>query len=300
MKKTSLQVLPHFYIRSLTVMLFLFTISVNGWTQLLEIKDVVGWIGTEKAQVIKKIQSMGFVYQGKDEDFLVFDKTYSIGKCHMSIGLKNNKLNVISWNEYVGYAAILYSDVTLSGFSEAESFDKMKGFKNYERGLVLTLIDHSATTNEIIVTIGRMKESGMHKQTKVNDNTTSTGSTKQVTGYTNRPKAVFRSVNTASDSIKSNSGWFAGERKFCGEGDYWYYLVTISDSSITLISYPGTKNDHFKNKNQALYKISGRIEGYKIITNDSPEYKAPRFKYENGILYELNNEGKYIDYRECE
>jgi hypothetical protein len=114
------------------------------------------------------------------------------------------------------------------------------------------------------------------------------------------PKAVFKGVNTSSDSIKSNSGWFVGTRKFCEEGDYWYYLVTISDSSITLISYPGTKNDHFKNKSQALYKISGHIEGQKIITNDSPEYRASRFKYENGILYELNNEGGYNDYKECE
>jgi hypothetical protein len=114
-----------------------------------------------------------------------------------------------------------------------------------------------------------------------------------------RPKAVFKGVNTESDSINSNSGWFKGERKFCGEGDYWYYLVTISDNNITLISYPGTKNDHFKNKSQALYKISGQIEGNKIITNDSPEYKAPRFKYENRILYELNSEGGYNDYKEC-
>ncbi|OQP44182.1 hypothetical protein A4H97_33570 [Niastella yeongjuensis] len=114
------------------------------------------------------------------------------------------------------------------------------------------------------------------------------------------PKAVFKGVNPEEDSVKSNSGWFTGTRKFCGEGDYWYYLVNISDKSITLISYPGTKNDHYKNKSQALYKINGYIQGNKIITNDPPEYRAPRFKYENGILYELNSEGGYNDYKECE
>lgn len=110
-------------------------------------------------------------------------------------------------------------------------------------------------------------------------------------------KAIFKSGNeNGLDSISL----FTGTKKFCDEGEYWYYLVTISDSSITLISYPGTKNDHFKNKSQALYKINGHIEGNKIITNDPPEYRAPRFKYENGVLYELNNEGGYNDYRVCE
>jgi hypothetical protein len=115
-----------------------------------------------------------------------------------------------------------------------------------------------------------------------------------------RAKALFKGVNLVADSGKNNSGWFTGTRKFCEEGDYWYYLVTISNNSIILVSYPGTKNDHYKNKDQALYKIEGHIVGNKIITNDPPEYRVPRFKYENGILYELNNEGEYNDYKECE
>ncbi|WP_207516105.1 hypothetical protein [Longitalea luteola] len=113
-------------------------------------------------------------------------------------------------------------------------------------------------------------------------------------------KAVFKGVNTTPDSIKNNFGWFTGTKKFCEEGEFWYYIVTISDNSITLISYPGAKNDHFKNKSQAIFTVYGHIEGNKIITSDSSEYKAPRFKYENGILYELNNERGYTDYKECE
>jgi hypothetical protein len=106
-----------------------------------------------------------------------------------------------------------------------------------------------------------------------------------------RAKAVFKGVNEYDlDDIS----WFTGTKMFCDGMELWYYKVTVKNDSITLFSYPGKENVH------PLEKIYGHIEGNKIITNDPPEYKAPRFKYENGILYELNNEGGYNYFKECE
>ncbi|OJW30412.1 MAG: hypothetical protein BGO54_13325 [Sphingobacteriales bacterium 46-32] len=92
---------------------------------------------------------------------------------------------------------------------------------------------------------------------------------------------------------------FTGTKIFCDELQGWKYEVTIKNDSITLKLFPGSANDLYKNKSKSIEIIKGIFSNGKIVTKDLPEYLTNRFKYENGILYEVNNEGDYNDYSEC-
>jgi TonB family protein len=154
---------PSFKLISLVLAFFLMFPRL-GTAQLLKITEVITWMNESKAQVIGTIKAKQFVYSGDDAGFLEFNLRYSLGTCHLTVEFKNGKLDAISWNEYVGYAGQLRGEAQLNGFGDGEMSGVLYSFKNYERKLVLTLIDHSAAANEIEVTIGRMAEADFKKR----------------------------------------------------------------------------------------------------------------------------------------
>ncbi len=100
--------------------------------------------------------------------------------------------------------------------------------------------------------------------------------------------------------LKKDARWFTGTKRFCDGLGEWYYKVTINGNGITLLQYADRKNKLHKDKINPVETIQGIIEANKIITKDAPEYKTNRFKFENGVLYEVNNEGDYNSYQECQ
>ena len=92
---------------------------------------------------------------------------------------------------------------------------------------------------------------------------------------------------------------FNGTRSFCDVEKSWKYEVTIKNDSIILKLFPGSANTYYKDKSKPKEVIKGIVTNGKIITKDSEEYLTNRFKYQNGILYEINNEGEYNDFSEC-
>lgn len=102
---------------------------------------------------------------------------------------------------------------------------------------------------------------------------------------------------TPKDSISKRL--FTGTKIFCDEEKIWKYEVTIKGDSITLKLFPGSANSYHKNKSIPNKVIRGIVVKGKIVTKDPREYLTIRFKYENGILYEVNNEGNYNDFPEC-
>jgi len=115
----------------------------------------------------------------------------------------------------------------------------------------------------------------------------------------NKPKAIFHSVDSTTDSIEHSSVWFSGTKKFCDGLGGWYYKVTITGNEITLQLYADKRNKRQKDKNKPVEIINGIIQDGKIVTKAPPEYKTNRFKFEDGVLYEVNNEGGLSDYQEC-
>lgn len=105
------------------------------------------------------------------------------------------------------------------------------------------------------------------------------------------PKLIFKKAN--------GTVWFAGTKKFCDGVGGWYYKVTITGNEITLQSYADKNNEFHKNHSNPVETIRGIIRDNKIVTKDSAEYGTNRFKFENGIFYEMNNEGEYNSYDEC-
>ncbi len=94
--------------------------------------------------------------------------------------------------------------------------------------------------------------------------------------------------------------FFEGTKEFCDSDDSWRYSVTIVGQNITLKLYPGANNNFYKNKTIAMETIHGQVQANRIITKDAPEYLMNRFRYKNGILYEINNEGGDNEYKVCQ
>jgi hypothetical protein len=110
-----------------------------------------------------------------------------------------------------------------------------------------------------------------------------------------KPKAKF----AGSTKTDSASRLFTGTKNFCDSEKAWRWDVTIKNDSITLKMFAGSANDYHKNKSKPVEVIKGIVLNGKIITKDPPQYLTNRFKFENGILYEMNNEGDYNDFPEC-
>lgn len=93
--------------------------------------------------------------------------------------------------------------------------------------------------------------------------------------------------------------------KFCEEFDAWYYIVEIEGENIVFKSYPTLTNTYHKNKGiNEIFK--GKIKNG-IITIERPKncsdcgvgFEKGKFKIENDILYDANNEGGYNEYFKC-
>ena len=114
--------------------------------------------------------------------------------------------------------------------------------------------------------------------------------------YFSNSKPIF---NDMDKTKQSTTGLFNGTKKFCDGVDAWYYLVTLNQNNITLKSFADKKNNYHKNKTSPTEVIKGIIKDGKIITKDASEYLTNRFRFENGILMEINNEGGSNPYTEC-
>ena len=117
-----------------------------------------------------------------------------------------------------------------------------------------------------------------------------------VTLITN-PSTNSTTITIGNITNGSKNQFFTGTKKFCDGHGAWYYLVTVNGTAITLKSYADKGNTYVKDKSKPTEVINGKIVNGKIVTKDPPEYLTNRFKYENGVLYEMNNEGEYNDYR---
>ena len=127
------------------------------------------------------------------------------------------------------------------------------------------------------------------------------GSTKETSKIQNKdiPKTQIKENKKASNHSKNLM-------KFCEESDSWYYTAEINGNQIVLKSYPTKSNTAHKNKGVSEI-IHGRYTDGKI-TIERPkncedcweDYETGRFKIENDILYEENNEGGYNEYHQCE
>lgn len=234
----------------------------------LSINEAVFLINKNKKTVHDSLASLNYSYKGRQGEFEQYDKEKLFGYSQLNVNFKNQKLNTIGWSESVLYAPTIMSELLDQEFVlDENSLSTVQVYRNKSKLLMLTLIVHSGD-GYIFVTIGR--DQNNKEQTTAN-------------GQSNTQKLIF----------------FTGTRKFCEELNIWYYLVTIKKDSIILKAYPGKENTARKDKSKPIEIIKGIIKNGKIITKDPPEYLTNRFKFEDGILYEVNNEGEYNDYHEC-
>ncbi|HAN37493.1 MAG TPA: hypothetical protein DCQ29_01205 [Chitinophagaceae bacterium] len=92
--------------------------------------------------------------------------------------------------------------------------------------------------------------------------------------------------------------FYEGTKIYCDEYKYWYLKVTINTSKITIETYPGENNSYHQNKDTPKSVEKGFIKNSRIFISD--ERETLEYKLENGILFQLNNEGGYSEYRECD
>jgi hypothetical protein len=110
---------------------------------------------------------------------------------------------------------------------------------------------------------------------------------------------VGHKASSSGDTVTSSTHWFTGTKKFCDGQGGWYYKVTIVGDKITLRLYADKDNTYQKDKVNLKETVVGVIRNGKIITKDPPQYLTNRFKFESGVLYEVNDEGGYNEYQEC-
>jgi hypothetical protein len=144
--------------RQLMYVLSIVLISLTVTAQPMQVKDALACIGLPKSSIFKKVQAIGYVYKGVDSDFYKFSKDLEYYSSDLSLAITNNYCNVMSWNVHIIQGGQVMGDVLSNGFELNEEGTRfnVRAYKNYDKRLVLTLIERTSTDNMIIITIGRM------------------------------------------------------------------------------------------------------------------------------------------------
>jgi hypothetical protein len=114
----------------------------------------------------------------------------------------------------------------------------------------------------------------------------SAANAKEISGYIS-----IKYAEKVEAPKRAENALFQGTKRFT-DGD-WNYVVTIRQDSITLKLYPSATNTYHKDKTKAQAIVKGMIKEGDITTASDRSYK-----FENGNLYELNNEGGWNEYKE--
>jgi hypothetical protein len=255
--------------------------------QSITVAQAIEMIGESKTAVVKQLKSLDYVYKGMDTDFHLYTKDCDYYTCNLTVSYKNNLCNALSWKVPVHFASNTMREVLSNGFqlNTQASFGTIQSFQNFTKNLVLTLHDHSSRNNTIVIVIGSMGSE---------DNQSNHTDKSKTSATLSKPKAVF-SPNTSKSSAP-----FTGLKFFCDDDAMWSYYVSVFGDEIILRLLPGRNNNQYPEKYKALSRIKGKVVKGRIDTDDPPEYLTDRFKFEDGKLLEVNNDGGYTVFSECE
>lgn len=93
--------------------------------------------------------------------------------------------------------------------------------------------------------------------------------------------------------------WLDGTKFFEDENGSWICSVNISSNKdVTIKFFPGNRNNSYQNKSQPREMYSGIIQDNKIKIFYKAKFSTTFFKYINGELLNMNNEGQYNRYKE--
>lgn len=127
-----------------------------SYAQVIKVKEGIRLLGLTASNAKSLIKSKGYIVEPSGvSDIINFRKMTSLGDQALSIAIKENKVNSISWEEHIMYASIIMGDVQIAGFEMGEvKTTKFYPFKNKEKNLVLSLISKEET-NQILIVLGK-------------------------------------------------------------------------------------------------------------------------------------------------
>lgn len=219
------------------------------------------------------VNKYGYVFLSKDVNsgIITFLKKSSQNNFTVNVLFSNDKLKSIGWDDTVKRGRYIVEDI---GYDESYAIDNSKS--NTYMGVFTSLSKDKGFQTTIFRTEQNLK--------------------KGLIAFSIQ-KVQKNPIKESSNEISSS--YFNGTNIFCDENKDWKYVVSIKGDNITIVSYPGINNSYYKNKSKSLETINGMIKNGKIVTKDSSEYLTNRFSFENGILYETNNEGGLNKYIKC-
>lgn len=270
--------LPQGLLRPALILLFLntcFLVSVKAQMPF-SVNEITGLFSKDQPEVFDFIQSKEYEYKGAEAGFKRFSKHTLLGDYKLDLTFKNSKLDAIGMNQLVARGYLFIQDLNANNyaFSDNNVYSEDRGlfvgciyrFDNLESGMMCTILRSSENENALWITFGKIPK-------------------KTVKIQSTKKKIVLQ---------KSVAVFFTGTKKFHDEGDNWVYKVTIYGNRIKLESYPGKNNDLHPNKLKVDDTYTGIIKNGKIIID---RHKS-EFKFENGVLYEIDNEGMWDGYTE--
>jgi hypothetical protein len=247
--------------RSIFFVLILVFISIQGTVigQRVTISKVSDLIGAEKGIVSKYLNSQEYFFKRSESGFEIFARNNDNGYTELIVGYKNARLNTISWKESVLFSSKLVGEAVLAGFYVDEG-------KSLSQAIVLV----NSSKRQLLTFFDHSRE-----------------------GY------VLLNLGRSEKEVASAEKIQAREniKYYCEETESWVYSVQINGTTVVLKLYPGVANKQYKNAAKPLKVITGSLKaGVVKVIGSSNEYL---FRLEDGMLYELNNEGGYNPYFEC-
>ena len=305
-----------------TLLLIFILLFLNSFGQPIRqfgVEEVVGLFDKTQTQVYKYLSEKHYSYKGTDEGIEMYENVTSMGTFYLSLTFKNSKVSLISTDESFLVAVAVRDDLLKNFFKVDRSFTEVKEFiphngcfytlKNEWLGLTASYIISELDPYRVVVIYGRDPKNKVAgnlltrlikgKQTIEHNNEILLADIKA----TNKPIALYRGGNSTEKSsipVKTYNVFFQGIKKFCDTfDDSWESVVTINRDEISIKIYPGENNSYHKNKTEVFRSAIGKIMNGKIFIKKGTKYIPDLYKFENGILYEMNDEGTYNDYKQC-
>jgi hypothetical protein len=146
---------------SLFLYLILITASVSAQERLQSIETGISLLGRNKTSIQSYLINKGFRFNNQTRNGLMIEYTKNarFGRYEFGVGIKNQKINTISWNEHVAYLPSQLSELQTSGFENSDESGNgmVYSFKSYSRNILISIIVRQ-NLNDFVITIGKIND----------------------------------------------------------------------------------------------------------------------------------------------
>ena len=132
--------------KALSILFLVFTTSIASaqLEQNLSVYQGIKFLDYSAKKIDDILKGKSYEYSGTSGNFISYNKSTQMSSYNFTVGIRNSKVTVVSWDEFVGNFDTIRNSLIDMGFKATQSSSGYEnrtiiGFENLRRNLLVTL-----------------------------------------------------------------------------------------------------------------------------------------------------------------